>query len=358
MSTMDGLFTDYLKSIMPYDHAIARAIQAHDQLRDDIASDEILGPYIVRTLLSGSYGRDTSTHGIKDIDTIIQLSLTISDIQTLKRASETEQACLLRLTREAIERTGRVADTKPARRSIYVELPDEVNEIGKDLPALTLDIVPVLIPFDQDVDPMTVADRELKEWFDTFPNSQLQDSVDRNQSSSEIYGYRSYKSLVKMMKSWKKVHFHQNKTPKGFILECMVAKFHNPQAEHWLDAIYDLLQNICISWPNPDLIFSIPEIHDISNQNWRAIPIAKNIEDAKRVLKKMHWSFSKVKEAKDLASSDLYAAAKILQQVFGDDESTGLCFPLPEKEKGNGNRSEPIKESGSRHNIREAYPFG
>lgn len=358
MATMDRLFTDYLKSIMPYDRAVKRAIAAHTDLRKDLEADPILGSYIPRTLLSGSYGRDTATHGIKDVDIIIQLTLTIADIQRMKRQSETEQAYLLRVTREAIERTGRPAKTKPARRSINVELPEEINEIGEDLPALTLDIVPVLIPYDKTKDPMRIADRDLKQWFDTYPNSQLDDSETRNGDSTKIDGYYSYKSLVKMFKAWKKVHFHQNKTPKGFILECMVAKYHNPKAEHWIDAVLDFLQNVCNEWPNPDGLLVIPEIHDISNQNWRTIPIAKKVEDAKRVLNKFHWSLSQVKLAKEMASTDLYEAAKILQSVFGSDDSMDLCFPLPEKDEDKKGRTEPVKEKGSQHNIREAYPFG
>lgn len=358
MATMDDLFTSYLRSILPYDRAVDRAKKAHTDLRKDLEADEILGPYIARTLLSGSYGRDTATHGIKDVDIIIQLTYTIVDIQKMKRSSETEQACLLRLMRDAIVRTNRVADIKPARRSINVELPEEINEIGEDLPALTLDIVPVLIPFDKNTDPMLIADRELKQWCDTYPNSQLNDSVDRNQKSAEIDGYHSYKSLVKMMKAWKKVHFYKGKTPKGFILECMVAQFHNPAAGNWIDAVRDFLQNVYNYWPNPDGITVIPEVHDISNQNWHTIPIAKKVEDSQRVLKKLHWSLSQVELAKETAKSDLYAAAKILQQVFGDDSSMDLCFPLPEKDNEGKRQPAIIKERGSQHNVQEAYPFG
>ncbi|MCL4562955.1 MAG: hypothetical protein M1281_20370 [Chloroflexi bacterium] len=358
MTTMDDLFTEYLQSIMPYDRAVKRAVAAHDDLCKDLKADESLGPYIARILLSGSYGRNTATHGIKDVDIIVQLTLTLANIRQMKRSNETEQACVLRLTREAIERTGRTADTKPARRSIYVELTEEINEIGEDLPALTLDIVPVLIPYDKETDPMQIADRELKQWFDTYPNSQLKDSESRNQNSFKIYGYNSYKSLVKMIKAWKKVHFGKNKTPKGFILECMVAQYHNPQAEHWIDAVQNLLQNICYQWPNPDALWDIPTVHDISNQNQRMIPIAKKVEEASRVLNKIHWSLVQINLAKEKATIDLYEAAKIMQLVFGSDSSLDLCFPLPEEENGKTNRVEPVQERGSQHNIREAYPFG
>lgn len=135
MATMDDLFTEYLKSIMPDDPAIKRAKTAHEDLRKDLEADEQFGPRVKRSVLSGSYGRDTAIHGIKDVDIIVQTTFTISEIVEKKRTSETEQVYLLRITREAIERTGRVAKTKPARRSINVELPEAINDIGEDLPA-------------------------------------------------------------------------------------------------------------------------------------------------------------------------------------------------------------------------------
>jgi len=358
MTTIDELFTKYLQSIMPDDRAVERAKTAHADLRDDLGADEELGESIARTLLSGSYGRDTATHGIKDVDIIVQLTLTQEEVRSMKHENETEQACLLRLIKRAIERTGRAAETKTARRSIYVELPEEINEIARNLPALTLDIVPVLIPYDKETDPMWIADRELRQWCHTYPNSQRNDSVNRNQQSEEIDGYHSYKSLVKMMKSWKKVHFGKNKTPKGFILECMVAQFYDPQAKHWIDAVIGFLQNICNSNPNPDQLQIIPQVHDISNQNPLTIPIAKTIEDARRVLNKMHWSLTQVKLAKETAETDFYKAAKILQLVFGADASMDLCFPLPEEDVSKSNKITPIMERGSKHDVREAPPFG
>ena len=358
MTTIDELFTKYLQSIMPDDRAVERAKTAHADLRDDLKTDEELGQSIARTLLSGSYGRDTATHGIKDVDIIVQLTLTQAEVRSRKYENETEQACLLRLTKRAIERTGRAAETKIARRSIYVELPEEINEIAGNLPALTLDIVPMLIPYDKEIDPMWIADRELRQWCYTFPNSQLNDSVDRNQQSEEIDGYQSYKSLVKMMRSWKKVHFGKNKTPKGFILECMIAQFHNPQAKHWIDAVIDFLQNVCYTYPDPDQLQIILQVHDISNLNPQNIPIAKTIEDSIRVLNKLQWSLAQVRLAKETAETDLYKAAKILQLVFGADASMDICFPLPEEDGAKSKGVATIAESGSRHNVREAPQFG
>lgn len=358
MTSLDDLFTEYLQSIMPDVKAKDRAQTAHIDLRYDLENDEEFGQFIARTLLSGSYGRDTATHGIKDVDIIVQVTLTQAEVCSMKHENETEQACLLRMTKSAVERTGRVAETKTARRSITVELPEEINEIAGNLPALTLDIVPVLIPFDKEIDPMYIADRELRQWCYTYPNSQLNDSVNRNQQSEEISGYYSYKSLVKMMKSWKKVHFGKNKTPKGFILECMVAQFHNPRAKHWIDTVIDFLQNVCYTYPDPDNLQTIPQVHDISNMNPQTILIAKNIEDARRVLNKMHWSLTQVKLAKEISETNLYDAAKKLQLVFGSDTSMNLCFPLPKEDDAKSKNVVTITEIGSKHDIREAPQFG
>ena len=333
METLDTLFRDYLKDcIMPFDKAVTRAIKAHSDLRTDLEADEKFGKFIVRTLLSGSYGRDTAIRAIKDVDIVVQLDLSLADLQSLAKQDETAQECLLRLLQEAILRTGRAARTRKARRSVHVTLPEEINEIGEDLPELTLDIVPVLLQLDKDTDPMLIADKDLVGWYDTYPITQLKDSERRNGASTELNGYRSYKSLVKIMKAWKVVHFGGAKTPKGFILECLTATYHNPKADHWIDTVHDLFQNICLQWPSPELLATIPLVHDISNQNPTFIPIAKTIDDAKRVLEKMHKHLALIEQAMEEAETNTYKSAKTLQRVFWIRSRNNL-FPPSKRRK-------------------------
>ena len=355
MESLDTLFTDYLKDcVMPFAKAVKRAKAAHSDLRDDLESDEKIGESIVRTLLSGSYGRDTAIRAIKDVDIVVQLNLSLADLQSLAKKDETAQECLLRLLQEAILRTGRAARTRKARRSVHVTLPEEINGMGEDLPELTLDIVPVLIQIEKDTDPMLIADKDLLGWYDTYPNTQLKDSEQRNSQSSTLNGYQSYKSLVKIMKAWKVVHFGGAKTPKGFILECLTSAYHNPKAEHWIDAVHDLFQNIYLQWPNPEMLSVPPSVQDISNQNPTLIPIAKTVEDAKRILEKMHKHLALIKQAIEEAETDTYKGAKTLQRVFGSDADS-ICFPLPKEEKSNLAAPAVLK---SHHDIREAKPFG
>jgi len=61
MATLDDLFTKYLCHIEPSEEAVKRAVDAHEPLREDLKKDSSFGPFIVRTLLSGSYGRNTAT---------------------------------------------------------------------------------------------------------------------------------------------------------------------------------------------------------------------------------------------------------------------------------------------------------
>jgi hypothetical protein len=366
VATVDSLFKNYLRLIEPSEEAVERAAFAHGPLRADLAKDPEYGPYVERTLLSGSYGRDTATFFIKDVDIIVQTNFTLEDLNKQQLSGETEQQCLLRLTKEAIDRTeGRVARTRTARRSIHVKLPAEINNLGKEVPELTLDIVPVRIPLDQDADPMIIADRELQAWFFTYPNTQLSDSCKRNDRSYYIVDRHSYKPLVKIFKAWKKVHFHAQKTPKGFVLECLTATFYNPDAQHWLEAIRDLWQNIADAWSNPDGITQIPTVRDISNSSPHWIDIAKTVEESQKVIRTIHQHLNLVKQALAEADSDVAQAAKTLQRVFGDDYSEGgIYFPLPKDLDENfsddsetGGKSLPTIMP-SRSNIKEAPAFG
>ena len=355
MATMDDLFREYLGKIEPSDEAVARASNAHNPLREDLEKDEVYGPYVAKTLVSGSYGRDTSIFSIKDVDVIIETTFTEGILQEKKKDDETVQECLLRLTQEAIRRTGRSAYTR--RRSIHVKLPHKDDD-PEDMPELTMDIVPVMVPWGEGNDPMTIADHELAEWYDTYPETQLSDSVARNKASQKIGDRHLYKPLVKIFRAWRRVHFFSNKTPKGFVLECMTAQYHNRLSEHWIDGVYKLFGNICAAYPDPDSLTYIPEVRDISNSAPNTIPIAKTVDEAKGVLKKIHAHYALVGKAKVKQDENLFEAAKILQQVFGDD-CEDICFPLPEKDEKEGRHGpNPFERSGSRSNIREAPDFG
>ncbi|MCP4369727.1 MAG: hypothetical protein GY797_16680 [Deltaproteobacteria bacterium] len=252
-------------------------------------------------------------------------------------------------SKEAIKRTGRDARSTTARRSIYVKLPEDDDS---ELPEMTMDIVPVRIVSDKDTDPMIISDRELALWMDTYPNSQLADSATRNSNSSYIVDRYHYKPLVKIFKAWKKVNIRSSKTPKGFVQECLTAKYHDPNTESWINAIIALFQQIVDEWPNPDILVSVPTVSDISNSSMVEIGLARanDLEAIKKFLNKVHAHLPILEQAKqEEIDDDLEKAARTLQRIFGNDNDS-ITFPMPSD----------LQESAitsSRSNVKEAPPF-
>jgi len=362
MTTLNDLFAEYLSRIEPSCLAVKRAKNAHEPLRNDLEKDEVYGKYIYKTLLSGSYGRDTAIFGIKDVDVIIETSFTKQDLRDFAKDEETEQECLLRLTQEAIRRTGRSARTRKNRRSVQVTLPEEVNDIGETLSELTMDVVPVLAEYGKDIEPMTIADKDLSEWFTTFPISQLQDSESRNQRSAWLIDRHLYKPLVKMFKAWKKVHYDGKKTPKGFVLECLTASYHNSYSTSWVNAVRDLFASI-VSSLDPDNITEIPNVSDVSNSSHAMIPVAKTLDEARDVLLTIQEHLEIIEQAIEETETDLDKAARTLRLVFGSTKDE-ITFPLPSDldDKGNGGKRDkgpnPLIPNNSKSNVREAPAFG
>lgn len=121
----------------PIRRRLSAARVAHDSLREDLEADANLGPRMLNSFLSGSYGRSTSIKGIKDVDIIIPLDYTFAELSEFCKAGESAQYCLLRLVREAIERSGRhVKSSTIRRRSILVKPKpiEDVNGIVDDEP--------------------------------------------------------------------------------------------------------------------------------------------------------------------------------------------------------------------------------
>jgi len=98
MATLDSLFREYLARIEPDPKATERAATAHDDLRSDLEKDVEYGPYVAKTRLSGSYGRQTAILGIKDVDVIVQTTLTIAQLEKLAKEGESPLSTAKQIT--------------------------------------------------------------------------------------------------------------------------------------------------------------------------------------------------------------------------------------------------------------------
>jgi hypothetical protein len=135
------------------------------------------------------------------------------------------------------------------------------------------------------------------------------------------------------MKAWKKVHFGNQKTPKGLFLECMVAEYHNPDASSWILALRDMLKKACDTWGTPDYFIASPTVADISKSAVNRIPLVKvekpeDLDRVKYIVKKMRRHLELIDQAIDEANTDLTKAARTLQLVLGSDPDD-IFFPLP-----------------------------
>ena len=134
------------------------------------------------------------------------------------------------------------------------------------------------------------------------------------------------------MRAWKKVHYGAKKTPKGFILECMTARYHNPHAKSWGEGVRDLFAAFCTAWPDPDSLTEIPKVPDISNVSYVQIPITKTLEQAKELISRFQRHKELADRALEEAKTDLDKSARTWRLMFG----AGLHSPLFSAARGFG----------------------
>ncbi len=72
METFAQAFLDAL-TMIGLGEKRARAIKAHEHVRDVLARDETLKSWDVQTILIGSYGRETAIYPGKDVDVFVKL---------------------------------------------------------------------------------------------------------------------------------------------------------------------------------------------------------------------------------------------------------------------------------------------
>lgn len=232
-------FIDMLKDIEPAPSTVDACSSAHRSLRAALEDDETFSKLLVTSFLSGSYRRDTAIRpaliaGVlqrPDVDVIVVTNHTKNDSP--------------KVVLEALENALREAgyeSIKVNRRSICVTMK------GVDM-----DIVPVIV----DGDAYLIPDIELKEWLTTNPPAHTQWTIDVNKET----GGR-FKPLVKLTKWWRRVHLADLRRPKGFILECLVAKHMNFFEEKHEPLFVTLLESIRDAYAITVILEKVPFLED------------------------------------------------------------------------------------------------
>jgi hypothetical protein len=305
VATLSDNFKVFLSRIEPSTERKKSAQDMPGKIRDYLRDHEDLETVTPHTRLGGSYGRQTATGDIKDVDVLVFVADEYED----------DIPGLLKLLRDVLDDLPEYLDdcgevtTRAQRRSVNVHLQKH---------DLFLDVVPVRLTTDKTTDVLVVPDREWEEWVNTQP-------LGYGAYLSELNGDHTGKivPLVKMMKHWRDEHFERRR-PKSYWLEALVVrhikrKWVATAGKGYAEIVADLMDSIHTRFkPIYDRIGAVPRIQDpmLNNNvawNWERShfeTFMTRLEESRK------WARLAVEEEDD------DEAVKLWKKVFGDDFPT------------------------------------
>lgn len=237
--TTQQQFLDFLSEIEPSASTVSACSSAHNALREALRTDENFSMLHVQTFLSGSYRRDTAIRPQK-IGEVLQRP-DVDIIVVTNHTNEDDPHDVLDALHQALVDAG-YQNLKVNRRSTAVTL------AGVDM-----DVVPVI----EDGDAYLIPDVELKKWLTTNPAAHTQWTVDVNRDTGS-----RFKPLVKIVKWWRRCHLSALRRPKGFILECLVAKHMSYSQVNYQTLFVEVLEGIRDAYSVHVLLGQVPFVED------------------------------------------------------------------------------------------------
>jgi hypothetical protein len=238
-------FKDFLYEIEPSSTTVSRCSTAHNNLRTKVASHETFKEVHVGTFLSGSYKRDTAIRPCKkgddlhrpDVDIIVQTDHSESD----------DPSEVIWLIHDVLTECG-YSSLEVNRRSVSVTLSD-----------VDMDVVPIIA--NPNGDDYLIPDKDMNdgagEWIYTNPPGHTTWTTKVNEDN----GGR-FKPLVKLFKWWKRERLLDLKKPKGFILECLVAKHMRSEDIGYEELFITLMEKIRDTYSIYVALDMVPNLED------------------------------------------------------------------------------------------------
>lgn len=302
---------DMLTEIEPAPSTVAACSSAHNTLRDALAEHEEFGEVHVRTFLSGSYKRDTAIRPTR-VDGVLQRA-DVDIIAVTNHTGEDDPQDVLDAVHQALVDAG------------YKNLTVNRRSINVKLVTVDMDVVPVI----ENGDAYLIPDIHLEQWLDTNPDAHTEWTVTTNAKS----GGR-FKKLVKLFKWWRRLHMPADlKRPKGFILECLVAK-HMSYTETNLEALFvTLLEAIRDAYYLTVLLGQVPSLDDPGVPGNNVFSAVK-AEEFKTFYDKLAEQAALARKAKD--ETDDKEALKLWRQVLGS------CFPASASQRSDSEKASSL----------------
>lgn len=306
--TTQQQFLDMLTEIEPSPSTVAACSSAHNTLRDALAEHDDFSEVHVRTFLSGSYKRDTAIRPTR-VDGVLQRA-DVDIIAVTNHTSEDDPKVVLDAVHQALVDAG------------YKNLTINRRSINVKLVTVDMDVVPVI----ENGDAYLIPDIQLEEWLDTNPDAHTDWTITTNAKA----GGR-FKKLVKLFKWWRRLHMPADlKRPKGFILECLVAK-HMSYTETNLETLFvTLLEAIRDAYYLTALMGQVPSLEDPGVPGNNVFSAVK-AEEFKTFYDKLSEHAALARKA--INETDDKEALKLWRDVLGS------CFPASASQRSDSEKA-------------------
>ena len=212
MLPLNDHFDGLLKNLNPPEDRLTLAKDLPPVVRDHLAKSDLLETVKETPVsrLAGSYGRDTVSGDIHDVDLLIFVAESYL-WKPVEEVLDDLAAALKDLEVEGYEK-GEVKTNRKQRRSCHVEF----RHPGSDEPSFHIDVVPVVRPGDDPEAILQIPDREWTRWVPTQP---LGYGKRLSALNADWEG-----EVVPVIRRFKRIKFHNMKTgrPKSYWSEVMV----------------------------------------------------------------------------------------------------------------------------------------
>jgi len=194
-----------------------------------------------RSFLTGSYGRNTKTKPLKDVDIFFVLS---EKEKWRRNKPPHEMLDAFKSTLEDEYGSDKVDVDGNNRRCVTVEFDSAVPTVAEDGKVLSVDAVPAFM----NGDAYEIPDRILGKWIKTDPTVHKQRAVDKN---AEMNG--NWVPLVKMLKAWNRANGKPIKP--SFLVEIMALDLIDGSFNSYPDEVRrffsSAFEGVEHEWPDP-----------------------------------------------------------------------------------------------------------
>lgn len=300
----------------------ARAIKAHEEVRDVLARDETLQSWGVQTILIGSYGRETAIYPGKDVDVFVKLPDGPDDPEAVFQAVKKP------LVAEYGERV------EEHRRSLMITFGDDFS----------VDAVPAIPTAQHWQIPEADESGARTRWEETDPEN-LTELTHRRNDAPVVDGAGAYVPTAKLIRQIRRHHLGKAK-PGGFYfeLETYAAFEAGVTGASRAEILASTLDRIAAHLETGEAVNN-PAL----DRPYEPTPDPADISAAAGTFRDL------ATKASEALAAERCPAAVLWREILGKNEQ-GWVFALPDDcdEQGKSTaRITPITDKGSR----EARPF-